>query len=54
MHFHRMMRQIDRDLLAEGSLFYRKVLIGKGKMRVNNLKKDFKDVEALKGISFEF
>lgn len=23
-------------------------------MRVNNLKKDFKDVEALKGISFEF
>ena len=24
------------------------------KMKVNNLKKDFKDVEALKGISFEF
>jgi ABC-2 type transport system ATP-binding protein len=28
--------------------------LGKEKMRVNNIKKDFKDVEALKGISFEF
>lgn len=29
MHFHRMLRQIDRDLLAEGSYFFRKVLFGK-------------------------
>ena len=29
MHFHRMLRQIDRDLLAEGSYF--KGIVGKGK-----------------------
>lgn len=49
-----MLRQIDRDLLAEGSYFTERYCRERKKLRVNNIKKDFKDVEALKGISFEF
>lgn len=30
MHFHRMLRQIDRDLLAEGPIL-QKGIVGKGK-----------------------